>query len=193
MVLKITNLPHEFPGKLNDGVFTSVKIFSCKSYLVIRFDAELGEPFVLIKHRASREPHAPTVGQFARERQSRSTACAIAHRSHVRTTPHIFHELIGCREDAAVGQHHDRLLPSNAFSRFQNLLFQTGEVIVSSSRLVLYVTHEPTFIRESCSQLFSIGERTSTIVAYIYDYAFAWLEKQKDIVEVSRSHTVLKT
>lgn len=172
-------------GGFYHRVLVARHVFLRERHADVGFYAELDLLHVGVVHRAGREAHRPSVGQFGREGQSGAAARAVAHDGDEGTFPHVAHEGVGGTVARTVGEHHGPLLPAHAVRRFQIFGFGSGEVVVPRPGLVGDVSHQPFLVGEACGQPFGIGQRPARIVAHVHDEAVAQAQVVHHFVEVA--------
>ena len=117
----------------------------------------------------------------------------VAHHGDVRTAAHVFYKLVGGTEYRPVGQYHHRFLPSHALAGFQFLGLEGGEIVVSTSRLVLEIAHGNLFVGKACGQLLGSGELASTIAADVENQTVAGCKERENLVQIALAKPVCES
>ena len=144
---------------------------------------------------AGGEADAPPVWQFRCERKSRTASCLVTDLDDIAVVyaTHQINKVVGCTVATAVGQYDDFLLPPDAVGRFQIDWFRFGEVAMSCSRLMLYISGQDFIVGESGGDAGRIGQVTSSVVTYIDNQSVAGGQIDKDFIQIAITNSGAET
>ena len=163
-------------------------ILARNGYRGVGIDSELRVLFVHIQDRTSRETDTPPIRQFRTERQAAATSRTVTHDRDLRKETHHIDKIVRSAVGMPVGQDDDRAQPTSAVRRGKIDRIGLGKIVMPVSFLILRVTRQNPFLKETRGDAVGIEHGTAPIVAHIEYQSFAFLEMRKHIIEVVFTH-----